>query len=923
MDICRPILLILCAVQSCFFLSLAEAQQLQIENADFEMGLVEWEPFVSPLVQITPSEDAFEGLGSCLVSNRQFFWNGIRRNVEDHLEVDQDYRFSFRAKSASGEDAFLSFQIEQVDDRGTRYVELARRKISSENWTFVRGGFHLQVNGNLQSLYLIVSGQLDDVSDFLVDDFKIIRRDWREDADARIEQIRKTDLSLTVLDRNGEPKPGVDVNAEQVRSHFPFGSTLNESVVSNEQYANFFKEHFEWATTEWRVQWFPVEQVQGVEEYGLGDALIEFCEANGINVRGHSIVWPNLTFIPNWLPPLDDNQVMDEVDERIDSVVSRYKGRLTSWDVCNELLDHRFFRDRLGEDINAHVFREARRIDPDVQLFINEFGFLERHDNQRLGELESLVADLRSRGAAVGGIGLQGHFFNDNISPVNLQISLERLAELGLPIWISEYDTVNPDPVERAKQLETFYRYCFSRPEVQGIIMWGFWEGSHWRGADASLVNLDWSINEAGQKYFELMDEWTSNSSGVTDDTGHYQFRGFQGAYWVEATDMETRSTSSHIVYLPPRLVGVQETSLEFPDAEGVLSVYGSDNADTFALDLNDLTRIRIGNAFVPLPVDKDRGKIRFNGLSDADELTIQGLAGGDSGNRYLLRNDRLTITDFPIEIEFNDIESIRLVSGCSEDLVILFDSSGNDEFVSATGSSSMISENCERVADGFSAVTGRAGAGNDTAIVLDSPGNDLGFSDLSSIRMTDEFTVRRAVGFETNRLISSEGDDAVNISCPLGEKLIEIRPGTTTVDFEGASFQIAGFPFTRLLGVPGTPDLINISDSGLEDEFVFLRQNFIRYESLDFRVFAMQFNNANVNGSFSGADQLRIRDAAGDDIFVADGNECMFMGNNTIYVADGFDSVRAIGNQGGQNTAQVGDTNFDLDFSGIWDFIE
>ena len=31
----------------------------------------------------------------------------------------------------------------------------------------------------------------------------------------------------------------------------------------------------------------------------------------------------------------------------------------------------------------------------------------------------------------------------------------------------------------------------YGHPAVEGILMWGFWAGAHWRGADAALVDLD------------------------------------------------------------------------------------------------------------------------------------------------------------------------------------------------------------------------------------------------------------------------------------------------------------------------------------------------------------------------------------------------------------------------------------------------
>jgi len=40
--------------------------------------------------------------------------------------------------------------------------------------------------------------------------------------------------------------------------------------------------------------------------------------------------------------------------------------------------------------------------------------------------------------------------------------------------------------------------------------MWGFWERVHWRGRDASIVNDNWTLNEAGRRFESLMNEWTT-----------------------------------------------------------------------------------------------------------------------------------------------------------------------------------------------------------------------------------------------------------------------------------------------------------------------------------------------------------------------------------------------------------------------------
>ena len=139
------------------------------------------------------------------------------------------------------------------------------------------------------------------------------------------------------------------------------------------------------------------------------------------------------------------------------------------------------------------------------------------------------IQSLMASNAPVDGIGAQGHF-GAVIDPLMTETRLDSLAELGLPIWITEYDSVNEDESIRADNLETLYRLAFSKPAVEGVLMWGFWAGSHWRGSNAAIVNLDWTLNAAGQRYRSLMDEWTTRTNGTSGAGGAFDFRGVHGA---------------------------------------------------------------------------------------------------------------------------------------------------------------------------------------------------------------------------------------------------------------------------------------------------------------------------------------------------------------------------------------------------------
>jgi len=74
---------------------------------------------------------------------------------------------------------------------------------------------------------------------------------------------------------------------------------------------------------------------------------------------------------------------------------------------------------------------------------------------------------------------------------------------------------------------------CFAHPAVKGIMMWGFWEGRHWR-PEAALWRKDWTIKPNRRAYVNLMDEWKTRGHEKIVD-GALKFRGFFGEYLIHA----------------------------------------------------------------------------------------------------------------------------------------------------------------------------------------------------------------------------------------------------------------------------------------------------------------------------------------------------------------------------------------------------
>uniref|UniRef100_A0A0E0PKD9 GH10 domain-containing protein n=1 Tax=Oryza rufipogon TaxID=4529 RepID=A0A0E0PKD9_ORYRU len=273
---------------------------------------------------------------------------------------------------------------------------------------------------------------------------------------------------------------------------------------------------------------------RGQLNYRDADALLDFCDRHGKQARGHCIFWAIDGDVQQWIKDLGRDDLAAAVQGRLNGLLSRYAGRFPHYDVNNEMLHGRFYRDRLGDDAAALMFREAARLDPGAQLFVNDYNIECANDpNATPEKYVELVDALRRGGAAVGGIGIQGHVSNP--SGEVICDALDKLATTGLPVWITELDVGEPDVSLRADDLEVVLREAYAHPAVAGVVLWGFMQGRMWR-QDASLVDADGTINEAGQRLVDLRREWMSDARGTVDGDGNFRFRGYHGTYVVQVT---------------------------------------------------------------------------------------------------------------------------------------------------------------------------------------------------------------------------------------------------------------------------------------------------------------------------------------------------------------------------------------------------
>ncbi|MBZ5582912.1 MAG: endo-1,4-beta-xylanase [Acidobacteriia bacterium] len=177
------------------------------------------------------------------------------------------------------------------------------------------------------------------------------------------------------------------------------------------------------------------------------DRYVAFGEKHKMFIVGHCLVWHSQT--PRWVfenengEPLTREGLLERMRDHIRTVVGRYKGRIGGWDVVNEALNEDgsmrqspWYR-IIGEDYLLKAFQFAHEADPRAELYYNDYSL--ENEAKRKGAVE-LIRKLKAAGAAISGVGLQGHDKMDWPTARQEAETIEAFAALGVKVHITELD---------------------------------------------------------------------------------------------------------------------------------------------------------------------------------------------------------------------------------------------------------------------------------------------------------------------------------------------------------------------------------------------------------------------------------------------------------------------------------------------------
>lgn len=281
----------------------------------------------------------------------------------------------------------------------------------------------------------------------------------------------------------------------------PYGAAVRaDALVSDPSYRAAVVANCQLIVPEGELKWPEIHPARGEYRFEKADAMIDFARQSKIEVRGHTLAWYGA--MPAWTAAINSRAEAErELVDHIETVVSRYRSAIPSWDVVNEplvgwpkdefSLRPSIWTSQLGPDYLPIALRTTAAVDPGARLVLNEYDveYAGPRFAAKRKALVQLLRSLRDRDVPLHAVGLQAHLFPDRaIDREGLQSFLAELAALELDVLITELDVIDkelPGKVsERDAQVAGFAsRFLGAVCDVvrpKAILTWGLSDRYTW-----------------------------------------------------------------------------------------------------------------------------------------------------------------------------------------------------------------------------------------------------------------------------------------------------------------------------------------------------------------------------------------------------------------------------------------------------------
>jgi len=280
---------------------------------------------------------------------------------------------------------------------------------------------------------------------------------------------------------------------------------------------NIFIREFDRMVSE-DFHWADISPTKNTYNFKRTDLMIAFAERNGIQVEAHHLVWGAPEHLPDWLVHgnFTRKELLAILHDHIKTVVSRYKGRIHTWSIANEVTGRRFWGNGAGDFWYTHIgpeyvelsFRWAREADPNAVLMLNEADNESRRTptNRKITDsMYNLVKTLKAQGVPIDAVGMQMHllfpYAPDKKHPPTKQevvANMKHFAGLGVDIYVTEFDlNLHEIPGGQKKKwafeagvYADMLAACLEVPACKGFSLFGISDKNSWYNTSVDDLHL-------------------------------------------------------------------------------------------------------------------------------------------------------------------------------------------------------------------------------------------------------------------------------------------------------------------------------------------------------------------------------------------------------------------------------------------------
>lgn len=309
--------------------------------------------------------------------------------------------------------------------------------------------------------------------------------------------------------------PSLDALAQRKRRRF--GSAVaagnpQGGTIQNARYAALLKAECGIVVAENEMKWQALRPGPETFDFARADQIVAWAQAEGLAVRGHTLLWHRPQWFPGWLNSYDFGATPAREAERlltthIRTVAGRYRNNIRSWDVVNEAIDHDtngLIQTSLSRALGSAevtidlAFRTAREVLPQAQLVYNDYMSWEPQHRAHCADVLRLLEALKKRGTPVDALGIQSHIEMFAIDPATgigpyaereWRTFLDEVTGMGYRLLITEFDVKDKalpgDIAVRDPQVADFARRYFDLmldydAHLDDILAWGMVDRFNW-----------------------------------------------------------------------------------------------------------------------------------------------------------------------------------------------------------------------------------------------------------------------------------------------------------------------------------------------------------------------------------------------------------------------------------------------------------